>query len=255
MGSTPVADGTFLRPWRGARRYGEGMRVRGVAMVAVLAAALASSGCTDDKAPAAREPAPAEQLAAARVKLEQSKGVDFALESAGLPGKAAGVSAAKGVGVFTPPGFKGTLKATVGGVTGSVDVIAVEQDVYMKFFTPGYNKIDPAQFGAPNPAQFFNTQTGITSLVGKTTSPAKGERTRDGADVLDTFTGKVPGDAVADLFVVGDRSGTFDITYGITDPGKELRTVVLRGPFYAGSTSTYTLRLKQLENPVAITRP
>ena len=29
----------------------------------------------------------------------------------------------------------------------SVDPIAVEQDVYMKFFTPDYNPIDPADNG------------------------------------------------------------------------------------------------------------
>ena len=31
--------------------------------------------------------------------------------------------------------------------------------------------------------------------------------------------------------------------------------MVLEGPFYAGSTATYTLRLKSLAQPVAITRP
>ena len=134
-------------------------------------------------------------------------------------------------------------------------MIAVEQDVYMKFFTPGYNKIDPATYGAPNPAQLFDKQTGITSLIGKTQSPAKGDKVRDGSEVLASFTGTVPGSAVADLFVIGDRSGTFDVTYGVTESGQELRTVLLKGPFYAGSTSTYSLRLKSLAQPVAITRP
>jgi lipoprotein LprG len=60
---------------------------------------------------------------------------------------------------------------------------------------------------------------------------------------------------VADLFVIGDRTGTFDVTYGVTETGQELRTVLLKGPFYAGSTSTYSLRLKSLAAPVAITRP
>lgn len=179
----------------------------------------------------------------------------FSLTAEGLPSKAIGVSGAKGTGVFDPPSFKGTLNATVGGVTGTVDVIAVEQDVYMKFFTPGYAKIDPKTYGAPNPAQLFNTQTGVTSLVGRTTDLKEGARTRDGAAVLDTFTGKVPGSAVADLFVIGDRAGTFDITYGVADDGDDLRTVVLKGPFYSGSTATYSLRLTSLPQAVAITRP
>jgi lipoprotein LprG len=228
-----------------------------VALVALLACLVALSGCTgsDSPKPTKTEQTPAQRLAAARTALEASPAVDFELTSAGLPAKAVGVSGAKGTGLFKPPSFKGTLNATIAGVTGTVEVIAVEQDVYLKFFTPGYNKINPSDYGAPNPAQLFNTQTGITSLIGKTSDAATGPQQRDRSDVLDTITGTVPGSAVADLFVIGDRSGTFDITYGITHDSKDLRTVVLKGPFYAGTTATYTLRLKALDQAVAITRP
>jgi lipoprotein LprG len=216
---------------------------------------LALAGCSGGSGGGAPEPAPAQQLAAARANLEKSPAVSFTLESAGLPGKAVGVSAAKGTGVFTPPSFEGTLDASIRGITGTVQVVAVEQDVYMKFFTPSFTKIDPAKYGAPNPAQLFNTSTGITSLITKTQDLAKAGTVRDGADVLNTFTGKLPGDAVADLLVTGDRKGTFDVTYGVTRPDKELRSVVIKGPFYAGATSTYTLHLTSLAQPVAITRP
>src|SRR6476659_5367463 len=138
------------------------MRLKGIAIAAV--AALALVGCTSKDAPA-KEGTPAEQLAAARTKLEKSPAVTFTLEATGLPGKAIGVSAAKGTGLFSPPSFQGTLNATIAGVTGTVDVIAVEQDVYLKFFTPGYNKVDPATYGAPNPAELFNKDTGITALI------------------------------------------------------------------------------------------
>jgi len=227
-----------------------------VVLVALLALVAGLSACTGDSPkPTSTEQTPAQRLAAARAKLEASPAVDFELTSAGLPSKAVGVSGAKGTGLFRPPSFKGTLDASINGVTGTVQVIAVEQDAYLKFFTPGYAKIDPADYGAPNPAQLFNPQTGITSLIGKTTDPVKGGQTRDRSEVLDTITGTVPGAAVADLFVIGDRNGSFDITYGITHDGQELRTVVLKGPFYPGTTSTYTLRLKALDQAVAITRP
>jgi lipoprotein LprG len=228
------------------------MRIRALAAVGLVVAGLAAcSGGSDDTPDAP----PAEQLAAARATLEKSPAVAFTLTSTGLPGKAVGVSGAKGTGLFRPPSFQGTLNATVSGVTGTVEVIAVEQDVYMKFFTPTYNKIDPADYGAPNPAQLFDTQTGITSLIGKTQKLAAGPDRREGSDVLKTFTGKVPGSAVADLLKIGDRNGTFDVTYGVTTPGKDLRSVVLSGPFYTGSTATYTLGLKSLAQAVAITRP
>lgn len=222
----------------------------------VLAVALGGSACTggEDEA-AAKGQSPAELLASARTKLETSPSVAFTLESANLPGKAVGISGAKGTGRFSPPAFKGTLNATISGVTGAVDVIAVDQDVWMKFFTPDYNPIDPADYGAPNPAQLFDTKTGITSLVDKTQGVEKEGTERDGADVLATVKGTLPGSAVADLLVVGDRSATYDATYGITEPGGELRRVVLTGPFYQGATSTYTLRLKRLDQAVEITRP
>ena len=237
------------------------MRTRPSAVVTVVAtvvaAALALAGCSgngDDEGGQSQE-SPAQALDAARDRLVTSPAVTFTLESEGLPGKAVGVSAAEGTGLFTPPSFKGTLNATIRGVTGTVDVIAVEQDVYLKFFTPGYAKIDPKDYGAPNPAQLFDQQTGVTSLVDKTSDPARGAKQRDGSDVLDTFTGTVPGSAVAELFVIGDKSGTFDITYGVTDTDHELRKVVLEGPFYAGSTATYTLHLERLAEAVAISRP
>ena len=236
------------------------MRPRGrYAVVSVLVAGLATgvlASCSGgDKGGATADVPPAQRLAAARTALEKSPAVSFTLTSEGLPGKAVGVSAAKGTGLFQPPSFQGTLDATIRGVTGTVEVIAVEQDVYLKFFTPGYSKIDPSTYGAPNPAQLFDTRTGVTSLVSRTTDLAAGQRARDGAAVVDTYTGKVPGSAVADLFVIGDRKGTFDVTYGVSEDGDELRTVVLKGPFYPGSTSTYTARLTKLPQAVAITRP
>jgi lipoprotein LprG len=233
------------------------MRTRSAVVALAVVTVLALTGCSGDgdDAEGRRELPPAQALDAARDRLVSSPAVNFTLASEGLPSTAVGVSAAKGTGLFTPPSFKGTLNATIGGVTGAVDVIAVEQDVYMKFFTPGYVEIDPKDYGAPNPARLFDTQTGVTSLVDKTSGLARGAEQRDGSDVLGTFTGTVPGSAVADLFVIGDRSGTFEITYGVTDTDQELRKVVLVGPFYAGSTATYTLHLKRLAEPVAIARP
>jgi lipoprotein LprG len=227
--------------------------LRQLAVVGALVLTLA--GCSGaSKAPAAAKP-PAAQLAAARAALEKSPAVSLTLAATGLPASASGVSGGTGTGLFSPPSFKGTLNATVSGVTGTVAVIAVDQDVFMKFFTPGYVKVDPKTYGAPNPAQLFNPQTGLTSLLPRTTHLAQGPTVRSGSDVLHTITGQLPGAAVADLLVVGDRSGTFDVTYGLTDPGGELRSVVLKGPFYAGSTSTYTVGLKTLTQAVVINRP
>lgn len=245
------------------RHYGVGMRprspvpavARGVALALALGVSLALAGCTEDQADGARRATPVEQLTAARDQLLASAAVTFTVVAEDLPDEATGVSGAEGVGTFRPPAFQGTLDATVGGVTGKVEVIAVERDVYMKFFTPDYNPIDPADYGAPNPAQLLNPETGITSVVEKTQGLVRGERTRDGAEVLDTFTGTLPGAVVADLLVIGDRQDTYDVTYGVTAPGGDLRSVQLVGPFYPGTESTYTLRLEESGELVAISRP
>ena len=51
------------------------------------------------------------------------------------------------------------------------------------------------------------------------------------------------------------RAATFGVTYGLTDPGNELRTVTLTGPFFRGSTSTYALTLDRYGDPVEIRQP
>lgn len=224
--------------------------------VGALAAVLVSGvlgACSH--APAAPKVPPAQRLADARTRLEQSPAVGLTLDSADLPGGASGVMGATGTGLFSPPSFAGTLTAKVGGISGKIAVIAVSQDVYIKLFTPTYAKVDPKTYGAPNPAQLFDPAHGVTSLIGRTTQLAQGGQVRDGSDVLSSYTGRLPGSAIADLLVIGDRNGTFTVTYGVSDSTGDLRTVVLRGPFYAGSTSTYTLHLRRLPNPVAITRP
>ena len=60
---------------------------------------------------------------------------------------------------------------------------------------------------------------------------------------------------IRDSFKIGDRNGSFDVTYGLTD-GDELRQVTLTGPFFgAGTSSTYVLTLDQYGEPVTITAP
>jgi lipoprotein LprG len=63
------------------------------------------------------------------------------------------------------------------------------------------------------------------------------------------------GGSVVKLLNIGDATKTFQVTYGITVPGGELRTVTVVGPFYPGATSTYVLTLDKYGAPVAISKP
>lgn len=214
--------------------------------------------CTDDggdAAPTQRELTAAERLAAAKTTLDAASSVRLKLTSADVPKDARGVVAADGVGAH-PPAFKGTFKVTLNGVQANAEVTSVDGEVWAKLpLVPGTNKIDPTTFGIPDPAVLFSTDKGLTSLLPATQSPTMGEQTRKGAEVLTTVKGTLPGDAVVDLFLIGDRNGTFDATYALTEQN-ELREVSLVGPFFGtASKSTYNLALDQYNEPVTITKP
>ena len=237
------------------------MRTMGKIAAAVLSALCVAgvAACTGD-GDAARptqqaELTAAQRLAAAKEKVDAASTVRLKLASSNVPKGASGVVSADGVGAH-PPAFKGTFKVSLSGVPADAELTSVGGEVWAKLpLVPGTNKIDPATFGLPDPAVLFSTDKGITTLLTATQSPTVGEKTRKGSEVLTTVKGTIPGTAVVDLFLIGDRNGTFDAAYGLTD-SQELRTVALTGPFFGpGTTSTYSLTLDQYNAPVTIEKP
>jgi len=235
-----------------------------------MAAALAACSSAADKPAVARKLSAAEQLAAAKVKADAATSLHLTLRSSDIPASANGVLGADGSGTHAPA-FKGTLDARIAGFQAKIEVVALGTVLYVKLpFTTEFAPIDPKTYNAPNPAQLFAAKGGITSLITATTNPVEGKKTRSGADVLTTITGKLPGDSIMKLLNLGDAAKTFDVTYGITDPGGELRTVTVVGPFYTSgastpatsttvtstpATSTYVLTLDKYGAPVEISKP
>jgi lipoprotein LprG len=197
----------------------------------------------------------AQRLEAAKGVLDAATSIHLNLTSADVPKGATGVVSGEGVGTH-PPAFKGTFKITVAGVPADAEITSVGGEVWAKLpLVPGTNKIDPAQFGLPDPASFLSPDKGITSLLPATQDPAKGDPIRLGSEVLTRITGSLPGSAVVDLLRIGDRNGTFAVTYALTD-ANELRQVAIAGPFFgAGTSSTYTLLLDRYGEPVTISKP
>jgi lipoprotein LprG len=234
----------------------------GLLMVTVLGMTTACGGSDGAKV---KEPTASEQLATAKIKLDAATSVHLTLRSSGIPASVNGVLGADGSGT-NAPAFKGTLDARLGGFEAKVEVVAVDKVLYLKLpFTTEFAPADPKEYNAPDPAQLFAREGGISSLLTATANPVEGKKIRVGRDVLQTITGTLPGASVSKLLSVGDATKTYKVTYGITTPGGELRTVTMTGPFYKGATSTaatptaatstYVLTLDKYGAPVAISKP
>ena len=219
-------------------------------LVLVTVAALAACG-----GPGKASGTPSEQLAAAKANFDAASSVHLTLTSSGVPATVNGAIGAEGTGTHAPA-FKGTLNARISGFEAKVDVVAINRQLFVKLpFTSGFTQADPKTYSAPDPAQLFATSGGVSSLLTDTQNPVEGPKVRVGSEVLQTITGTLPGATVAKLLNIGDATKSFSVTYGITDPGNELRTVTMTGPFYAGATSTYTLTLDKYGAPVEISKP
>jgi lipoprotein LprG len=237
------------------------MRISGRLAAALVAVGcvLGSASCSGDDAsknPTQQaELTPAQRLALAKKKVDAAPSVHLRLTSANVPAGASGVVSADGWGKH-PPAFKGTFKITLQGVPADADITSLNGEVYAKLpLIPGTNKIDPGAFGLPDPAVLFSPDKGLTTLLTVTTAPTAGGQVRKGSEVLTTIKGTLPGARVADLFLIGDRTKTFAVSYSLTD-AHELREVALSGPFFgAGTSSTYTLTLDQYGKPVTIEKP
>ncbi len=216
---------------------------------------VALAGCSGDPA-AAPQQSPTEQLAAAKAAFDTAKTVQLDLTSRDVPPRENGVTRAKGSGVIsaTEPKFQGTITGTIKGLAGTIDVIAIGADTYLKFFTPDYRQTDFETLNAPNPAMFFDPATGISALLPQTANPKDDGKARAGTEVLDKISGTLPGSSIEDLFHLGDGTGTYAVSYGLTD-ADQLRTATLTGPFFPGVQATYVVKLTDYGTPVEITSP
>jgi lipoprotein LprG len=219
----------------------------------VLAAALFLSGCTSD----AREnsDSPEEVLAAAKTTLDETSGVRVSLSTEKLPPTVDGILEAEGVGTHDPA-FEGDLKVASGGVTADVPVIAAQGKVFAKLpFTTQYVEVDPAAYAAPDPAGLMEPEGGLSSLLTAAEDVEEGEQVRSGEDVLASYKGTVPGDAVASVIPSASADQAFEATFTV-DEEDRLREAVLTGPFYPEADDvTYTITFEEYDTSADITLP
>jgi lipoprotein LprG len=181
---------------------------------------------------------PEDRLAAAKTSLDDADFIGFTIETDDLPSDVDGLVKAEGTGTHEPA-FTGKVDVDA-AVSISADVVAVDGVVYADLPVIGWNEIDPADYGAPDPAALMDTDSGISSLFTATEDLTSGDDVREGSDVFSTIDGTIPGDAVNALF---PSAGTdpFDVSYRLTDDD-EIDAITVTGPFYEGSDDvTYQL--------------
>jgi lipoprotein LprG len=212
-------------------RFGDSGRPRGWLPVLVAGLVLAGTlaGCSDDGGATAGPPD--EVLAAAEDALASTSGVALSLTTEELPDGLDGILEATGVATRAPA-FEGELKVALNGLDVDVPVISVDGKVYAQIpFTAGYAEVDPADYGAPDPAQLMASSTGIAAWLTKATDIESGDRVRKGDSVLSSFRGTLSGQVVDASIPSADEDADFPVTFLIDDEGR-LRSVVISGPFY-----------------------
>lgn len=225
-------------------------------LTAGLLAAPLLAGCSGDDPDAAPEQTPEEVLAQASSKLTETTGVHLTLATDALPDGVSGI--ARAVGTITQaPAFDGSISVVFAGQTADVPVIAVGGDVFAQLpFAAGWQKVDPKEYGAPDPAQLIG-EDGFPGLLGLTEAPEAGESVRGGSDnseVLTTYSGTVPGDAM-DAVIPSSSGDSFDVEWQIDDDG-ELRKATMTGVFYPrAEPMTYTVEFADYGIEKDITAP
>ena len=230
--------------------------VLALALTLAVSVSLAACSKNDSGSKADHAKTPAETVAAAQQKLTATKGVNLTLSTTDLPDGINGITKATGVATDAPA-FDGTLTVSLSGQNFDVPVIAVGGKVYAQIpLTPGWSDVDPADYGAPDPAGFLSADDGFAAILGAATGLEKGASVRGGAnndEILTTYSGTVPGDVVAK--VIPGASGDFAMSTQIT-ADDELRQLSLKGVFYSGSdANTYTVGFEDYGTTKDITAP
>jgi lipoprotein LprG len=215
-------------------------------LVALVALALLTLAACGGGGSSAAKLTPARAVALAKANLDKTPGLHLSLSGKDLPDSSALVSAD---GTLTrAPAFNGKLVVSLLGTHPTIPVIATGGTVYAQLpLTTGWQTLDPAKYGIPDPSALLDPQTGISHLLTATTGLKAGSSVRGGKDnkeVLTTYTGTLPGSAVA--AVIPGASGTFGVRYTIDDSHR-LEQAAITGHFYGGDAkaSTYTLTLDQ----------
>lgn len=227
-------------------------RRRAAGVICALALAVPFVACSDG---GGSDDTPEQVLTAAKVALDETVGVTLSLTTDELPDDVDGILEATGVATRAPA-FDGDLTILYNGLEVQVPVVSVDGKVYAKLpFTRSFDEVNPADYGAPDPADLMDPSTGLSTWLTGVNELEEGDRVRDGETVLNSYTGSLPGDVIVASIPSADPDADFPATFQIDDDGR-LRSVEVSGPFYGSKgTVDYTIGVDDYGIDTDITRP
>lgn len=228
------------------------MRSRLLALFGALLALLLVTGCggggteTEGKTPR-------QVLAAAKAKFDAAQSVQLTIITDDEP-KGDGLLSASGT-LTRQPAFEGEADVVYRGIRATIPATAIGNDVYVKLpLTTGYSKIDPADFGIPNPADFIDPDQGISTLLTKLKGLKKEGQKRDGDVILTEYSGTLTAESIKSAIGLG-ADGDFDTVVGIDQDG-EIHGLQVTGPFFGkGTTVTYRISISDYGKAITIKKP
>lgn len=217
-------------------------------MLMLTGAAAACSGAGSSSS----DESVSDRLTAAKASFDAAKYISFSLTSDNLPGDVSALESAAGTGTHAPA-FTGDIKVHR-GLSFSAPIVAVGGVVYAKLPFVAWSKINPADYGAPDPAALMDRRTGLSSLLIHTTGATLDGSERSGSTVLTKVTGSLPGKDVHALFPSAAET-PFSVEFLLT-ADDELHSVSMTGPFYGdASDGTYAIDFDLAADPVDISAP
>lgn len=219
-----------------------------------LALLLVPTGCGGSGSSGNGKPAK-EVLAAAKKKFDEASSVHLLLSTKSRPSGGDAVLGADGT-LTHQPAFEGKVTVVLAGFDAAVPVISVDGKVYAKLpLTPRYVPIDPAEYGAPDPSDFADPAAGVSGLLLRMEGAKESGRTRDGDQVLTTYTGTLRGDLVEPIIPSAEAKSSYRTVVGIDEQGR-IATLSVTGKFFSGADKvTYDLAFDRYGKDVTVTKP
>lgn len=195
-------------------------------------------------------------LEQAKKQFDGAKSVHLVLETESTPepGNDA-VLGAEG-DLTQQPAFEGTVTVVLGGFNADVPVVAIGDEVVAKLpLTPAYVPIDPAEYSAPNPADFADPDAGISALLLELEGAEEAGQKRLGETVLTTYEGTLSGELVDPIIPSASKDGTYETAVGIDEDGRIITLSVTGDFFEHDGPVTYDLTFSDYDEDVEISAP